>query len=246
MVEWLCDCQCQCQWWTATYLCHLPWSYAVHQSLDCTSVILFRHEIPGTNRRQDTHSLSVGPVTVTVDSVVGAPLPASGFFEFARRTGWYIVGRTACWICWPTLYFRLYRSLRIESEGSDSENVLLFRERPLPQQTPWAHFYYVLRVRTQLHLHFTHAWSLISSWIILGLCFPYNLLYFCVNHCVCASYCEVNQIQKHKLRFVVVNNTFEIVTIWSVWERKTSSWRHDVKFARHMDGDVCLHRYGTF
>ena len=59
-------------------------------------VLLFRHEIPGrpTNRRQDTHSLSVGPVTV--DSVVGAPLPASGFFEFARRTGWYIVGRTAC------------------------------------------------------------------------------------------------------------------------------------------------------
>ena len=38
-----------------------------------------------------------------------------------------------------TLYFRLYRSLRIESEGSDSENVLLCRERPLPQQTPWAH-----------------------------------------------------------------------------------------------------------
>ena len=82
------------------------------------------------------HPLSVGPVTVTV---VGAPLPASGFFEFARRTGWYIVGRTACRICWPTLYFRLYRSLRIESEGSDSENVLLCRERPLPQQTPWAH-----------------------------------------------------------------------------------------------------------
>ena len=106
--------------------------------------------------------------------------------------------------------------------------------------------YYVLRVRTQLHLHSMHAWSSISSWIILGLCFPYNLFYFCVNHCVCASYCEVNQIQKHKLRFVVVNNTFEIVTIWSVWERKTSSWRHDVKFARHMDGDVCLHRYGKF
>ena len=92
--------------------------------------------------------------------------------------------------------------------------------------------YYVLRVRTQLHLHSTHAWSLISSWIIVGLCFPYNLFYFCVNHCLCASYCEVNQIQKHKLWFVVVNNTFEIVTIWSVWERKTSSWRHDVKFAR--------------
>ena len=104
--------------------------------------------------------------------------------------------------------------------------------------------YYVLRVRTQLHLHSTHAWSLISSWIILGLCFPCNWFYFCINHCVCASYCEVNQIQKHKLRFVVVNNTFEIVTIWSVWERKTSSWRHDVKFARHMDGDVCLYRYG--
>ena len=106
--------------------------------------------------------------------------------------------------------------------------------------------YYVLRVRTQLHLHSTHAWSLISSWIILGLCFPYNLFYFCVNHCLCATYCEVNQIQKHKLRFVVVNNTSEIVTIWSVWERKTSSWRHDVKFARHMDGDICLHRYGKF
>ena len=133
----VCDCQCQCQWWTATYLCHLPWIYAVHQYLDGTSTP-FPSRDTGTNRRQDTHSLSVGPVTVTVDSVtvVGAPLPASGFFEFARRTDWYIVGRTACWICWPTLYFRLYRSLRIESEGSDSENVLLYRERPLPH---WAH-----------------------------------------------------------------------------------------------------------
>ena len=109
--------------------------HEVTQSINLLTaqVLLFRHEIPGTNRRQDTHSLSVGPVTVTVDSVVGAQLPASGFFKFARRTGWYIVSRTACWICWPTLYFRLYRSLRIESEGSDSENVLL------PQQTPWAH-----------------------------------------------------------------------------------------------------------
>ena len=120
----------------------LPTSVTFHEvtqsiNLLTAQVLLFRHEIPGTNRRQDTHSLSVGPVTVTVDSVVGAPLPAS--FEFARRTGRYIVGRTACWICWPTLYFRLYRSLRIESEGSDSENVLLCRERPLPQQTPWAH-----------------------------------------------------------------------------------------------------------
>ena len=122
----------------------LPTSVTFHEvtqsiNLLTAQVLLFRHEIPGTNRRQDTNSLSVGPVTVTVDSVVGAPLPASGFFEFARRTGRYIVGRTACWICWPTLYFRLYRSLRIESEGSDSENVLLCRERPLPQQTPWAH-----------------------------------------------------------------------------------------------------------
>ena len=103
----------------------LPTSVTFHEvtqsiNLLTAHVLLFRHEIPGTNRRQDTHSLSVGPVTVTVDSVVGAPLPASGFFKFARRTGWYIVGRTACWICWPTLYFRLYRSLRIESEGSDS------------------------------------------------------------------------------------------------------------------------------
>ena len=71
-----------------------------------------------------------------------------------------------------------------------------------------------------------------------------NLFYFCVNHCLCASYCEVNQIQKHKLRFVVVNNTFEIVTIRSVWERKTSSWRHDVKFARRCL--LKLHRYGKF
>ena len=82
----------------------LPTSVTFHEvtqsiNLLTAQVLLFRHEIPGTNRRQDTHSLSVGPVTVTVDtddSVVGAPLPASGFFEFARRTGWYIVGRTAC------------------------------------------------------------------------------------------------------------------------------------------------------
>ena len=38
-----------------------------------------------------------------------------------------------------------------------------------------------------------------------------------------ASYCEVNQINKHKHRFVVVNNTFEIVAIRSVCERKTPS-----------------------
>ena len=34
----------------------------------------------------------------------------------------YIVGRTVCCqcrICWPILYFRLYRSLRIESEEND-------------------------------------------------------------------------------------------------------------------------------
>ena len=81
----------------------LPTSVTFHEvtqsiNLLTAQVLLFRHEIPGTNRRQDTHSLSVGPVTVTVtvDSVVGAPLPPSGFFEFARRTGWYIVGRTAC------------------------------------------------------------------------------------------------------------------------------------------------------
>ena len=79
----------------------LPTSVTFHEvtqsiNLLTAQVLLFRHEIPGKNRRQDTHSLSVGPVTVTVDSVVGAPLPASGFFEFARRTGWYIVGRTAC------------------------------------------------------------------------------------------------------------------------------------------------------
>ena len=81
----------------------LPTSVTFHEvtqsiNLLTAQVLLFRHEIPGTNRRQDTHSLLVGPVTVTVDSdsVVGAPLPASGFFEFARCTGWYIVGRTAC------------------------------------------------------------------------------------------------------------------------------------------------------
>ena len=61
--------------------------HEVTQSINLLTaqVLLFRHEIPGTNRRQDTHSLSVGPVTV--DSVVGAPLPASGFFEFARVQG---------------------------------------------------------------------------------------------------------------------------------------------------------------
>ena len=60
----------------------LPTSVTFHEvtqsiNLLTAQVLLFRHEIPGTNRRQDTHSLSVGPVTVTVDSVVGAPLTAS-------------------------------------------------------------------------------------------------------------------------------------------------------------------------
>ena len=67
---------------------------------------------------------------------------------------------------------------------------------------------------------------------VCAVCFPYNLFYFCVNHCVCTSYCEVNQINKHKHRFVVVNNTFEIVAIRSVCERKAPSGQPDVKSTR--------------
>ena len=49
----------------------LPTSVTFHEvtqsiNLLTAQVLLFRHEIPGTSRRQDTHSLSVGPVTVTV------------------------------------------------------------------------------------------------------------------------------------------------------------------------------------
>ena len=124
----------------------LPTSVTFHEvtqsiNLLTAQVLLFRHEIPGTNRRQDTHSLSVGPVTV--DSV-DCRRSAAACIRVLRicTTHRLVHRRSNCLLnllCWPTLYFRLYRSLRIESEGSDSENVLLCRERPLPQQTPWAH-----------------------------------------------------------------------------------------------------------
>ena len=75
----------------------LPTSVTFHEvtqsiNLLTAQVLLFRHEIPGTNRRQDTHSLSVGPVTVTVDSVVGAPLPASG--SVLRRVTFFYLSKS--------------------------------------------------------------------------------------------------------------------------------------------------------
>ena len=147
-----------------------------------------------------------------------------GCFESARRTG-YIVGRTACWICWPTLYFQLYRSLRFESDARRCQkNLMPESDRFRIRRHCW---HRSARARNQLHS--THAWTIL---ILSSPCFPYNLFYFCVNHCVCASYCEVNQINKHKHRFVVVNNTFEIVAIRSVCERKTPSEQADVKSTR--------------
>ena len=229
----------------------LPTSVTFHEvtqsiNLLTAQVLLFRHEIPGTNRRQDTHSLSVGPVTVDCRRSAAACVRTQGSSNLhdapVGTSSVELPAESAGLLCISDFIGRCGSNLKDPTRKTCccAENDR-FRSR-----RHGTIVYYVLRVRTQLHLHSTHAWSLISSWIILGLCFPYNFFYFCVNHCLCVSYCEVNQIQKHKLRFVVVNNTFKIVTIWSVWERKTSSWRHDVKFARHMDGDVCLHRYGKF
>ena len=176
-----------------------------------------------------SHSHSSQSVTVTVE----CRRSRLGCFESARRTG-YIVGRTACWICSPTLYFQFYRSLRFESDA---------RKRSLPHQTPLLTPVCACAQPTAFHACVKY-FNLVVS--VFSECFPYNLFYFCVNHCVCASYCEVNQINKHKHRFVVVNNTLEIVAIRSVCERKTPSEQADVKSTRHMDGDVCFHQYGKF
>ena len=199
-------------------------------NLVTAQVFFFRDEIRGV-----TFS-TAAPFTGT-DVTVGA-LPSSesdsGLFDFVRTgsTGYrYIVGRTGRTAATGTLFFRLYRSLWLESEA------IRLRKRATGCITKNGRFFVGLHLWL-LKLHSTHAWSLISPWIILGLCFPYNLFCSCVNHCVCASYCEVNQIEKHKLLFIVVNNTFEIVTIWSVRERKTPSWRHDVNMWMDMSASI--------
>ena len=103
------------------------------------------------------------------------------------------------------------------------------RKRSLPHQTPLLTPFCACAQPTAFHACVNY-FNLVVS--VCAVCFPYNLFYFCVNHCVCTSYCEVNQINKHKHRFVVVNNTFEIVAIRSVCERKAPSGQPDVKSTR--------------
>ena len=204
-----------CQWWTATYLRRLPWSYAVHGYPDSTSTpfpsrytgtqCLHCHwsvSLLATNRRH-VHSIQGWFHKSTVSGSFQCPCSQCRLCVWHSQ--WVSDSKSCQWLSSPS-------ERRCLRWGSSNLHWLHRRSNCLLSVLNLLAYYcgsnlkrtmapasdaivdYVLRVRTLRLLHSTHAWSVISSWIILGLCFPYNLFNFCINHCVCASYCEVNQI----------------------------------------------------
>ena len=142
----------------------LPTSVTFHEvtqsiNLLTAQVLLFRHEIPGTNRRQDTHSLSVGPVsvTVTVDSVVGARCLRQGSSNLhdapVGTSSVELPAESAGLLCISDFIGRCGSNLKDPTRKTCccAENDCFRSRRHGPI------VYYVLRVRTQLHLHSTHA-----------------------------------------------------------------------------------------
>ena len=143
----------------------LPTSVTFHEvtqsiNLLTAQVLLFRHEIPGTNRRQDTHSLSLCQWVLslslsTVSSERRCLRQGSSNLHDAPvgTSSVELPAESAGLLCISDFIGRCRSNLKDPTRKTcfcaENDRFRSRRHGPI--------VYYVLRVRTQLHLHSTHA-----------------------------------------------------------------------------------------